>query len=52
MKQPRWKYHSENFGGNLHQAAAWISANHPEWDVVCMSFSGYNTVVVWRERIA
>jgi hypothetical protein len=49
--QMKWKYHSENLGGNLHSAAKFISDNHPEWDVVAMSCSGFNTVVVWREEL-
>lgn len=48
----KWHYHSENLGGNLHSAAQYISEQHPEWDVVAMSFNGGNyTVVVWREPL-
>jgi hypothetical protein len=47
----KWKYHSENIGGNLHGAAKYISDNHPEWDVVAMDHHNMNTVVVWREEI-
>lgn len=49
MNEKRWQYKSENLGGNLHSAAAWISQHHPEWDVVAMDCTaGYNTVVVYR----
>jgi hypothetical protein len=45
----RWHYHSFNVPGNFHQAAHWITENHPEWDVVAMHFNGGNyTVVVHR----
>lgn len=49
----KWKYHSENFNGNLHAAAKYISDNHPEWDVVAMHMisSGMSCVVVWREEL-
>lgn len=47
----KWIYHSETLGGNLHSAAHFISKFHPEWDVVTMDSSGYNTVVIWREEI-
>ena len=43
-----WTYFSENISGNLHAATAYINTYHPEWDVVAMTSSGYNTVVVHR----
>jgi len=51
QRGPRWRYHSENLAGNLHDAAKYISEYHPEWDVVAMDYSNHNCVVVWRERI-
>lgn len=47
----RWAYHSENLGGNLHDAVAFIRTYHPEWDVVAMDHMGFNTVVVYREEL-
>lgn len=45
----KWTYRSENVPGNVHQAAYWVSTNHPEWDVVAMSFNdGLYTTVVYR----
>lgn len=48
----RWRYHSANLSGNLHEAAILISKKHPDWDVVAMETVGNYTVVVWREEIA
>lgn len=44
-----WDYKSENVGGNLHEAAAWINERHPYWDVVAMENVNHSvTVVVYR----
>lgn len=44
----KWVYKSENLGGNLHDAARYITERHPDWDVVTMSHGTYHTVVVYR----
>lgn len=49
MSRKTWIYSSQNIPGNLHEAALWLTCNHPEWDVVAMSFNGGGyTVVVYR----
>ena len=53
----RWRYRSTNLLGNPHDAVYQINSDHPEWDVICMSFDGENgtpgsvTLVVYREEI-
>lgn len=53
----RWRYHSVNLLGNAHDAVKQIN-EHPEWDVIGMSFTGENgvpgsvTLVVYRIEIA
>jgi len=53
MNQKKWKYHSENIGGNFHYAVNWVNEYHPGWDIVTMEYaSGVDkTVVVWREPL-
>lgn len=51
IPKPRWKYHSENFSGNIHTTVATINKYYPEWDITHMESSGFNTIVVWREPL-
>jgi hypothetical protein len=49
---PKWKDISENVSGNLHDVAhylnGYVTEKHPDHEVVAMSSSGYNSVVVYR----
>jgi hypothetical protein len=44
----KWKYSSENIGGNFHDVVEYVNKHHPEWDIVAMSVAGNYTVVVYR----
>lgn len=44
----KFRYYSENLPGNLHTAVLYIDSAHPEWDVVTLSTTGFNTVIVYR----
>lgn len=52
----KWRYFSVNLFGNAHDAVRQIN-DHPEWDVIAMSFNGENgmpgsvTLVVYRQEI-
>lgn len=58
---PRWKYHTTDIRGGLHDALYWLNENANHLDVIEMKSTpskvyelGYNegfTTIVWREKI-
>ncbi len=53
MPKQKWRYHSENFNGNFHDAVDFINENHPDWDVVSLHHvTSTVTIIVWREVVS
>jgi hypothetical protein len=52
MTPTRWKYHSENVGGNVHEAVFYVNKCLSDKDVVSfISLGGGHAIVVWREPV-
>lgn len=49
----KWKYHSQNCGGNVHDAVEYVNKCHPEWEVISfVAIQGGTSIIVWRESPA
>jgi hypothetical protein len=49
----KWEYGAHSIDGNIDTATSWINANHPEWDVVTMTYELLTTlpsytVIIYR----
>lgn len=43
-----WHYNTETIYGDLRDAATFLNAEHPDWDVVTLSHVGAYTTIVYR----
>ena len=46
-----WQYKTHTIPGNLHDAAVYLTENHPNWDVVEAERVGHYTLILYRIRI-